>query len=67
MEKLGEAGLKFLKLSLEGLDNETQQHYRGRTDKNFDETLNKIFATIELFKERNFKTRIILTKLNFSD
>jgi len=67
MEKLGAAGLSFLKLSLEGMDNETQMQYRGRIDKSFDDTLNKIFATIELFQKRNFKTKIILTKLNFKE
>ncbi|MEZ4805500.1 MAG: radical SAM/SPASM domain-containing protein [Bacteroidia bacterium] len=64
---IAEAGLDYLKLSLEGLDNETQMFYRGRVDKSIDITLNKIFKTIELYKERNYKTKIIITRLNFKD
>src|SRR5690606_8294952 len=29
--------------------------------------LNKIISTLELFRERGYKTRIIITRLNFSD
>jgi len=44
----------FLKLSLEGLSNDTQLHYRGRIDKSIDETIGKILSTIELFEKRKF-------------
>jgi radical SAM protein with 4Fe4S-binding SPASM domain len=67
MIEIAEAGLNFLKLSLEGMDNETQMKYRGKTDRSFEETLQKITAVIKLFTERNYKTKIIITKLNFKD
>lgn len=67
MIAIAEAGLDYLKLSLEGLDNVTQMHYRGRVDKSFDITLDKIFKTIELYKKNNYKTKIIITRLNFKD
>ncbi len=67
MIAIAEAGLDYLKLSLEGLDNETQMHYRGRVDKSFDMTLDKIFSTIKLYEERKYKTKIIITRLNFKD
>lgn len=67
MEKLGEAGLMFLKLSLEGLSNDVQQYYRGRIDKTIDDSIGKILATIDLFEKRGFPTKIILTKLNFKN
>ncbi len=65
MQEFAEAGLDFLKFSLEGLDNETQLMYRKVVDKNFNDTLKKIFDTIELFEKKNYKTKIILTRLSF--
>jgi radical SAM protein with 4Fe4S-binding SPASM domain len=65
MMEFAEAGLDYLKFSLEGLDNETQLLYRRVVDKSFDETLKKIFDTIELFEKNNYKTKIILTRLSF--
>lgn len=65
MKEYAEAGLDYIKFSLEGLDNETQLVYRKVVDKTFNETLKKIFDTIELFKNGNYKTKIILTRLSF--
>ncbi len=65
IEKLMEAGLDFIKFSLEGLDNETQQKYRGRVDKDFEITLDKIHKILGVKKDKGYKTTIILTKLDF--
>jgi len=65
MKEFAEAGLDYIKFSLEGLDNETQQMYRRVTDVTFNETLKKIFDTIELFEKYNYKTKVILTRLSF--
>jgi radical SAM protein with 4Fe4S-binding SPASM domain len=67
MKEFAEAGLDYLKFSLEGLDNETQLMYRRVVDKTFNETLKKIFDTIELFEKGNYKTKIILTRLSFKN
>jgi radical SAM protein with 4Fe4S-binding SPASM domain len=67
MKEFAEAGLDYLKFSLEGLDNETQMMYRKVTDTDFNETLKKIFDTIELFEKGNYKTKIILTRLSFKN
>jgi radical SAM protein with 4Fe4S-binding SPASM domain len=67
MDELGEAGLGFLKFSLDGLTNESQKKYRGRVDKTFEDTLNKITATIALFEEKNYPTQIVMTKLKFKE
>jgi len=67
LETIGAAGLTYLKLSLEGMDNETQLRYRGRIDQSFDATLEKIISAIRLFEDRGFRTKIILTKLNFKN
>lgn len=65
MKEYAEAGLDYIKFSLEGLDNETQLMYRKVVDKTFNETLKKIFDTIELFAKGNYKTKVILTRLSF--
>lgn len=65
MKEFAEAGLDYLKFSLEGLDNETQLLYRRVADKTFNQTLRKIFDTIALFEKGNYKTKIILTRLSF--
>ena len=65
MKEFAEAGLDYLKFSLEGLDNETQLMYRRVVDTTFNETLKKIFDTIELFEKGNYKTKVILTRLSF--
>lgn len=67
MKEFAEAGLDYLKFSLEGLDNETQLMYRRVADPTFNETLKKIFDTIELFEKGNYKTKIILTRLSFKN
>jgi len=67
LDAIGAAGLSYLKLSLEGLDNETQLKYRGRIDASFDNTIEKVISVIKLFQERDYKTTIILTKLNFKN
>jgi radical SAM protein with 4Fe4S-binding SPASM domain len=67
MKEFAEAGLDYIKFSLEGLDNETQKMYRRVVDNSFDETLQKILDTIELFKKENYKTKVILTRLSFRE
>jgi radical SAM protein with 4Fe4S-binding SPASM domain len=67
MKEFAEAGLDYLKFSLEGLDNETQLMYRRVVDKDFNATLKKIFDTIELFEKGKYKTKVILTRLSFKN
>jgi len=67
IKDIAEAGLDYLKFSLEGLDNETQMMYRRVVDKSFNDTLKKIFDVLELLERGNYKTKIILTRLSFKD
>ncbi|WP_218109863.1 radical SAM/SPASM domain-containing protein [Oligoflexus tunisiensis] len=65
IDALADAGLTYLKFSLDGMDQETQKKYRGRIDKTYDETLGKIFDVLNLLEQKNRKTRIVMTKLRF--
>jgi radical SAM protein with 4Fe4S-binding SPASM domain len=67
MDRLGKAGLSFLKLHLDGVDNESQLKYRGRVDKTYEESQQKVLDTLKLFKEKGYKTKIFLTKLKFNN
>jgi radical SAM protein with 4Fe4S-binding SPASM domain len=67
VEMLMEAGLGYLKFSLEGMDNASQLKYRGKVDIDFETTLNKIHTILELKEKKGHKTVIILTKLNFKE
>ena len=67
VRECAEAGLDYLKLSLEGLDNATQKMYRGVVDETFDQTLQKIMDVIELLQKGNYKTKVIMTRLSFHD
>lgn len=67
MKEFAEAGLDYLKFSLEGLNNETQLMYRRVVDPSFNETIKKIVDTIQLFQNGNYKTKVILTRLSFKN
>ncbi len=67
MENLGKAGLSYIKFHLDGVDNPSQLYYRGRIDKSYEETKDKINATVELFKKKLYPTKVILTKLKFNN
>lgn len=67
MDRLGKAGLSFLKFHLDGVDNESQLKYRGRVDKTYEESQQKVLETLALFKEKGYKTKVILTKLKFNN
>ncbi len=66
MDQLGQAGLSYLKFHLDGLDNETQKFYRGRIDRSYEETQQRIIKILELFKSKGYKTRLVLAKLKFN-
>ena len=66
MDKLGKAGLTYLKFHLDGVTNEDQKHYRGRVDDTYATTQQRILDTLELFEQNGYPTRIILTKLKFN-
>jgi len=67
MERLGKAGLGFIKFHLDGTDNASQMHYRGRVDKTYEDTLQRIIDTRALFKDKGYETTVVLTKLKFND
>ena len=67
MDQLGAAGLTYLKFHLDGTDNESQLFYRGRVDKTYQETQQKIIDTITLFEAKGYPTKVILTKLKFNN
>jgi len=67
MDRLGQAGLSFLKFHLDGVDNESQLKYRGRVDKTYQKSQQKVLDTLNLFKEKGYPTKLVLTKLKFNN
>jgi len=58
-----ESGLDYIKYSIESVDDEEHKQIRGQLS-NFTESYNKILKLLEIKKEKNYKTTIIITMLN---
>jgi radical SAM protein with 4Fe4S-binding SPASM domain len=63
--KIFEAGLNYIKYSIESVDDLRHKQIRGEAS-NFSESYNKILKLLELKKKNNYKTIIVITMLNLN-
>ncbi|MBU4501903.1 MAG: radical SAM protein [Nanoarchaeota archaeon] len=63
--KMFEMGLDYIKYSIESTSDEVHKKVRGQAS-NFTESYNKILKLLELKKDNDYKTTIIITMLNLN-
>jgi len=63
--KMFENGLDYIKYSIESVDDEEFKSIRGEAS-NFTESYNQIRTLLEIKKEKNYKTTIIITMLDLN-
>jgi MoaA/NifB/PqqE/SkfB family radical SAM enzyme len=66
MTKLFDSGLDYIKYSIESVDDSTHKEIRGDLS-NFTESYQNILKLLEIKKQNNYKTTIIITMLNLNN